>query len=84
MRRKTTGLPFNILLGVLVFLLPACNMSSGTIFAAGLTLTIPQSGHPFPAPRALRPHPATYTVPEQTPPCHTSWSLYKKFFCHWC
>lgn len=157
MRRKTTGFLFNILLGVLVFLLPACNLSSsskkevavsqtalsvlytqiastlaftatpenlptptatltatpeitptppsptpgprpssyilqsgeypyciarrfnvdpkelltlnalssGTIYATGLTLTIPQSGHPFPAPRALRPHPTTYTVPEQ-------------------
>jgi LysM repeat protein len=157
MRRKTTGFLFNILLGVLMFLLPACNLSSsskkevavsqtalsvlytqiastlaftatlenlptptatltatpeitptlpsptpgsrpssyilqsgeypyciarrfnvdpkelltlnalssGMIYATGLTLTIPQSGHLFPAPRALRPHPTTYTVPGQ-------------------
>jgi LysM repeat protein len=40
-------------------------LSSGTIYAPGLTLTIPQTGHPFPGLRALRPHPATYTLPEQ-------------------
>jgi LysM repeat protein len=40
-------------------------LSSGMIYAPGLTLIIPQTGHPFPDPRALRPHPITYTVPEQ-------------------
>jgi LysM repeat protein len=28
----------------------------------GLTLNLPQTGNPFPGPRALIPHPATYTV----------------------
>ncbi len=40
-------------------------LSSGLIYAPGLTLTIPQTGHLFPSPRALRPHPTSYTVPEQ-------------------
>ena len=40
------------------------NLSSGLIYAPGLVLTIPQSDRPFPPPRALRPHPTTFTVPE--------------------
>jgi LysM repeat protein len=34
----------------------------GGLYMPGLTLKIPQTGNPFPASRALRPHPATYTV----------------------
>jgi LysM repeat protein len=41
------------------------NLTSGIIFQPGLVLNIPQTGHPFPVPRALRLHPASYTVPEQ-------------------
>jgi LysM repeat protein len=45
-------------------LLTLNNLPSGLIYAPGLILSIPQSGLPFPSPRALRPHPTTYTVPE--------------------
>ncbi len=37
-------------------------MTSGSIYYAGMTLKIPQSGRPFPGNRSLRPHPTTYTV----------------------
>ncbi len=37
-------------------------LSDGMIYQPGLQLRIPQSGNPFPGERALRPHPATYTV----------------------
>ena len=37
-------------------------LSSGDIYYPNLTLTIPQSGKPFPGTRALRSHPDTYTV----------------------
>jgi len=40
-------------------------LSSGIIYAPGLTLSIPQTGHPFPGTRALRPHPVAYTLPAQ-------------------
>ncbi|MGQ9833938.1 MAG: LysM peptidoglycan-binding domain-containing protein [Candidatus Villigracilaceae bacterium] len=43
-------------------LLTINNLADGTIYMPGLTLKIPQSGNPFPANRALRPHPATYTT----------------------
>jgi LysM repeat protein len=33
-------------------------------YAPGMVLIIPQTGHPFPIARALRPHPTTFTVPE--------------------
>lgn len=46
-------------------LLALNNLNSGLIYAPGLVLTIPQSGHPFPALRTLNPHPTTYTVPAQ-------------------
>ena len=45
-------------------LLTLNNLPSGLIYAPGLILSIPQSGLPFPSPRALRPHPTVYTVPE--------------------
>ena len=44
-------------------LLTLNNLPSGLIYAPGLILSIPQSGRPFPSPRALRPHPTIYTVP---------------------
>ena len=37
-------------------------LASGDIYYPNLTLTIPQSGKPFPGTRALRSHPDTYTV----------------------
>lgn len=37
-------------------------LSSGTIVRPGTELRIPQTGHPFPPPRQLMPHPTTYTV----------------------
>lgn len=43
-------------------LLALNNLSDGGLYMPGLTLRIPQSGNPFPANRALRPHPATYIV----------------------
>ncbi len=45
-------------------LLALNNLPSGMIYSPGLVLTIPQSGRPFPPPRALLPHPTTYVVPE--------------------
>ena len=45
-----------------VELLAANGITDGELFAPGLVLTIPQTGNPFPEPRALRTHPATYTV----------------------
>ncbi|RJP46423.1 MAG: LysM peptidoglycan-binding domain-containing protein [Anaerolineaceae bacterium] len=45
-------------------LLALNNLPSGTIYAPGLVLSIPQSGRPFPDIRALIPHPTTYVVPE--------------------
>jgi LysM repeat protein len=42
-------------------LLRVNNLSSGEIYYANLTLTIPQSGS-FPGTRALRTHPATYAA----------------------
>lgn len=38
------------------------NLASGDIYYPNLTMTIPQSGKPFPGTRALRSHPDTYTV----------------------
>ncbi len=38
------------------------NSSSASNLPAGTTLKIPQTGNPFPAERALRAHPETYTV----------------------
>jgi len=38
------------------------NLASGDIYYPNLTLTLPQSGKPFPGTRALRSHPDTYTV----------------------
>lgn len=38
------------------------NPEQARIYYPGLTLTIPQNASPFPGERALRPHPATYTV----------------------
>lgn len=43
-------------------LLRVNNLSSGLLYKPGLSLTIPQNTGGFPAPRALNPHPATYTV----------------------
>ena len=43
-------------------LLAINGLTDGELFAPGLVLTIPQTGNPFPEPRALRTHPATYTV----------------------
>lgn len=46
-------------------LLSLNGLSSGNIYYPNLTLKIPQSGS-FPGTRALRNHPATYTVPSST------------------
>jgi LysM repeat protein len=43
-------------------LLSLNGLVSGDIYYPNLTLTIPQSGNPFPGTRALRTHPDTYTV----------------------
>ena len=43
-------------------LLSLNGLTNGDIYYANLTLTIPQSGKPFPGTRALRSHPDTYTV----------------------
>lgn len=43
-------------------LLAVNGLSDGMIYYPSLTLRIPQTGNPFPGERALRPHPATYTV----------------------
>jgi LysM repeat protein len=45
-------------------LLSLNGLSSGDIYYPNRTLTIPQSGNPFPGTRALRTHPDTYTVPD--------------------
>lgn len=38
--------------------------AAGQVYHPGLVLQIPQTGRPFPAARALRTHPTTYTVPD--------------------
>ena len=43
-------------------LLSLNSLANGDIYYPNLTLTIPQSGKPFPGTRALRSHPDTYTV----------------------
>jgi LysM repeat protein len=43
-------------------LLTLNGLSRGDIYYANLTLKIPQTGSPFPSPRALRTHPTTHTV----------------------
>lgn len=43
-------------------LLTLNGLSNGAIYYPDLSLRIPQTGNPFPSERALRPHPATYTV----------------------
>lgn len=43
-------------------LLSLNGLASGDIYYPNLTLTIPQSGKPFPGTRALRSHPGTFTV----------------------
>ena len=43
-------------------LLAANGIAGGGIVYPGTTLRIPQTGNPFPPPRALRSHPASYTV----------------------
>lgn len=45
--------------------------TAGAIYKAGMTLSIPQSGKPFPPPRALNTHPASFTVPS------AQWTIYK-------
>jgi LysM repeat protein len=42
--------------------LMAINGLSSNFVSPGRVLTIPQTGNPFPAARALRSHPTTYTV----------------------
>lgn len=43
-------------------LLSASGLTSPDVYYAGLKLVIPQNAGAFPGPRALKPHPATYTV----------------------
>jgi LysM repeat protein len=43
-------------------LLALNGLTNGQIFMPGLTLKIPQTGNPFPGPRTLQTHPATFTV----------------------
>jgi LysM repeat protein len=43
-------------------LLSLNGLTNGEIYYPNLTLTIPQSGKPFPGTRALRSHPDTYNV----------------------
>lgn len=43
-------------------LLAVNGLDSSTLSSPGMTLTIPQDADPFPGPRALRQHPASYTV----------------------
>ncbi len=43
-------------------LLSLNGITNGQIFYPNLTLKIPQTGNPFPADRALRPHPGSFTV----------------------
>lgn len=38
------------------------NLGTGTLVSPGQVLKIPQTGNPFPGPRALHPHPDTYIV----------------------
>jgi LysM repeat protein len=49
-------------------LLNANNLTNGQLLQPGALLTIPQTGHAFPGPRALHSHPSTYTIssPEDT------------------
>jgi len=37
-------------------------LTSTSVYYSGMTLRIPQSGHPFPGNRSLQPHPTEYTV----------------------
>jgi LysM repeat protein len=37
-------------------------LNAYSVYYSGMTLQIPQTGHPFPGNRSLRPHPTTYTV----------------------
>ncbi len=37
-------------------------LTSTSVYYVGMVLRIPQSGHPFPGNRSLRPHPTSYTV----------------------
>lgn len=46
-------------------LLQLNGLSDGMIYQPGLQLRIPQTGKPFPGERALKPHPATYTVQKE-------------------
>lgn len=48
-----------------VELLAANGLVRGQLFYAGLVLKLPSTGNPFPGPRALRPHPATFTIVEK-------------------
>lgn len=43
-------------------LLAVNGLDSSSLASPGMTLTIPQNADPFPGPRALRQHPASYTV----------------------
>jgi LysM repeat protein len=43
-------------------MLRASGLGTNSTVYAGMELTIPQSGNPFPAERSLLPHPDTYTV----------------------
>lgn len=43
-------------------LLSINGLTNGQLYYPNLTLKIPQNSNPFPASRALQPHPATYTV----------------------
>ena len=43
-------------------LLSLNGLSQNSTFSPGITLKIPQTGHPFPGNRTLRAHPATHTV----------------------
>jgi LysM repeat protein len=47
-------------------LLSLNGLANGEIYYPNLTLTIPQSGKPFPGTRALRSHPDTYTVADSS------------------
>lgn len=43
-------------------LLKANNLTTYSVYYGGMTLTIPKNAPKFPGSRALKPHPATYTV----------------------
>jgi len=43
-------------------LLSLNGLANGDVYYPNLTLTIPQTGNPFPGTRALKSHPATYNV----------------------